>query len=397
MKTPLLIVGLLLAACAVWAQDFSGEWEGWLVQEGKADTFRYALQLAQAGQGVSGTARAETMDGRHAARFQVTGLWDGAQLVLQEVAQLSPQSPAWCMKYATLDCSADGQRLSGPWRADGCTPGQMSLHRPGAPHVGQEAVEGIEGQWSGALSQSDRGYGFYIALNLKADGQGVSYIVSEGSGGSAKMALSYTFDAVSGVLQFEESKVVEREDPDWPWCIKSGSLRFRKEENRLVLDGGWKGFIEGYNLETGPCASGSLYLERALLNPEAVQVQQAVSRPYESDNQRAIKVQRVVEVAGPNLKIKIWDNGTVDGDVATLFLNGERILHQYRVSKRRIAIPVTLSQPSNFLVLHADDLGDIRPNTVAVAIDDGVREQTIIVSSNLEESGALMIRQFKVE
>jgi hypothetical protein len=34
---------------------------------------------------------------------------------------------------------------------------------------------------------------------------------------------------------------------------------------------------------------------------------------------------------------------------------------------------------------------------VAVSIDDGEREQVIIVSSNLEESGAVMIKQFKVD
>lgn len=47
------------------------------------------------------------------------------------------------------------------------------------------------------------------------------------------------------------------------------------------------------------------------------------------------------------------------------------------------------------MVLHADDLGDISPNTVAVSIDDGQREQVIIVSSNLAESGALMIRKIE--
>ena len=44
------------------------------------------------------------------------------------------------------------------------------------------------------------------------------------------------------------------------------------------------------------------------------------------ESKRTIKVERVLEVQSSSIKIKVWDNGTVDGDVATLFLNGERIL-----------------------------------------------------------------------
>jgi hypothetical protein len=191
--------------------------------------------------------------------------------------------------------------------------------------------------------------------------------------------------------------VIKKEDPAWPWCIKSGDLTYRREGSRLVLEGTWEGHIEGYDMASGPCASGTLYLEKPVLTQEIVQTRQAIAEPYQEENQRQIKVQRVLEVSSPNIRIKIWDNGTVDGDIATLYLNGKRILNQHRVSKRRIGIPVTLSQTNNFLVLHADDLGDIRPNTVAVSIDDGEREQVIIVSSNLEESGAVMIKQFKVD
>jgi len=197
-------------------------------------------------------------------------------------------------------------------------------------------------------------------------------------------------------LSFRESEVMQKDDPRWPWCIKTGTLVYRREDNRLVLEGDWEGYIEGHDMESGACASGGLYLEKPVLSREVVQVQEAIEAPYQSEKHRKIKVQRVLEVSKPNIRIKIWDNGTVDGDVATLFLNGDRILHNHRVSKRRIGIPVSLQQSDNFLILHAEDLGDIRPNTVAVSVDDGEREQVIILSSNLEESGAVMIRQFRV-
>ena len=51
----------------------------------------------------------------------------------------------------------------------------------------------------------------------------------------------------------------------------------------------------------------------------------------------------------------------------------------------------------NLLILHAEDLGDIVPNTVAVGIDDGIEMQTIILNSNLAESGAILIQPFARE
>ena len=76
-------------------------------------------------------------------------------------------------------------------------------------------------------------------------------------------------------------------------------------------------------------------------------------------------------------------------------MNGRRVINQYRVNKRKWSIPVEILDGENILILHAEDLGDIPPNTVAVSIDDGVEEQIIVVSSNLEESGAILVQPFE--
>jgi hypothetical protein len=49
------------------------------------------------------------------------------------------------------------------------------------------------------------------------------------------------------------------------------------------------------------------------------------------------------------------------------------------------------------LVLHAESLGSVPPNTIAVSVFDGVKEQTIVLCSNLKESGAVLIRTFQVK
>ena len=290
-------------------------------------------------------------------------------------------------------------RLRERWKADGCTPGDMMLERRKIP-LDEEKEEvippTINGKWTGTLSQSDRDYGFYFEADLHEGRRGQSYIVSEDNGGSAFHKLEWRYDSIFQLLSFKELEVASKTDPRWQWCIKSGTLSFRREASRLVLEGDWNGFIEGYDLDTGPCANGSVYLEKPILTRRIVQKQSMLQQPYEAESKRTIKVERVLEVQSSSIKIKVWDNGTVDGDVATLFLNGERILNEFRVDKRKFGIPVKLNQNDNFLVLHAESLGDISPNTVAISVDDGVKEQIIILSSNLNESGAVMIRKFQV-
>lgn len=399
LLTAFILLGTLVS---LHAQALDGRWEGYLVQTGKTDTFYYQADLQQDGASFSGRSLSKTQDGANEAQFELTGYWDGEKLILQELRQISPSAPQWCIKYATLYQATDNgiPVLSGPWKADGCSPGHLFLRRPTTTvrdTVQKTAAPTVTGKWTGTLSQSDREHGFFFELALEAGKSGTSYIVSEGNGGGAHMQLDWAFDESQAQFSFQESSVIQKDDPAWPWCIKSGDLQYRQEDSRLVLEGWWEGYIEGYDMESGACASGALYLEKPLLTEEVVKTREAIAQPYESANRRTIKVQRVLEVSSPNIRIKIWDNGTVDGDVATLYLNGERILHNYRVSKRRIGIPVTLQQKDNFLVLHAEDLGAIRPNTVAVSVDDGKRDQVIVVSSNLEESGAVMIRKFQVD
>ena len=110
-----------------------------------------------------------------------------------------------------------------------------------------------------------------------------------------------------------------------------------------------------------------------------------------------MKIDKVIQVQSKKLRIKVWDNGTVDGDFVTLLLNGKKILDNYRVDKRKWSIPVEILEGDNFLILHAEDLGDISPNTVAVSIDDGVKEVIIVMSSNLDVSGAILIKPFRFE
>ncbi len=394
-----ILLLLWVSSGVLSAQDFSGQWSGVLTQEGAENHFMYQLTLEKKGNGFSGTACSTTADGSVKVCFLLTGIPDGDELILQEIQQTHPDKPRWCLKYLKLNYSNQNEweTLEGTWTADGCRPGKLRLQK-GTSSIATREEEipfSYLGTWTGYLQQSDRDYGFYYEVILEEGGLGKSHIVSEDNGGSAWHRLKWSVDEAQGRIVIKEEKVEEKTDPRWKWCIKSGQLTFERVGRAYQMLGTWSGYIEGYSPEDGGCAPGQLFLEKPVLTREVERKIEQNNVQYSGKNHREVKIDRVIEVKSETVRIKVWDNGTVDGDVVTIFLNGEQLLDHYRVSKRKWAIPVKLKEADNFIILHAEDLGEITPNTVAVSIDDGFKEEMVLVTSDLRTSGAIMIRKFQ--
>ncbi len=410
------------------SQQQLAEWAGEVTQQGKPTSFHYTLSLTQVNDQVSGTATSSNTDGTGAAKFEVGGKWEGELLILQEVRQLEPENARWCLKHIRLQLVENQgvATLEGTWEAEGCKPGTMKLAvrqlAVGSSAVGswqsgspQSAIANplsfpkgtaIVGRFSGHLTQSDRDYGFYFEMKFEPDGTGTSQITSDGEGGNATHQLRWTFNEAEQRLDFEETAILEESVPSWRWCMKSGSLFYKKEENRRSMAGSWQGYIEGLTPKTGACASGKLYVEQPIFDQKetakAKPGEPALPKPigvsqYETKTKRDVEVERVLEVRSKTVRIRVWDSGTVDGDVLSLFLNGELIVKNYRVTRQKYEAIVKLDKPTNFIILHALNLGSISPNTVAVSVDDGFEEQVVIISSNLATSGAVMIKEFTVK
>lgn len=396
MKYRFAVIGFWMSWCsAAFAQLPAGTWMGWSTQEGVAGQFYYEIELSEQAGKLGGTAISRSPDGKHSARFHLVASLQNRQLLMQEFEQVSPAQPRWCLKMADLQLitRTDSLILEGAWSADQCRPGRIRLAMPRP----QQAATSLIGQWTGHLSQSDRHYGFFYQVQLFADGTGASYIVSEGAGGSARHQLTWA-EETADQITITEKEVTEKTDAQWKWCLKAARLQLRRESLRWVLEGDWSGWIEGHDRTAkGACAPGSVFLEKPVLPDTIVAVSNRQSEAYTVEQDRRVLVGNVIEVYKPDIRIKIWDNGVVDGDMATLFLNGKKILGRYRVTKSKYSIPVKLSAENNVLVLHAESLGSVPPNTVAVSIFDGVKEQTIVLCSNLQESGAVLIRVFQVK
>ncbi len=112
-------------------------------------------------------------------------------------------------------------------------------------------------------------------------------------------------------------------------------------------------------------------------------------------NGRKTETVETVLIKNKKVTIKIWDNDKVDGDIISLNLNGIWILKNYRLKKNVKNILIDLPLDSNELILYAENLGRMPPNTAAISIWNGKEEiKSLVLNSDKGKSEAIKILKF---
>ena len=118
-----------------------------------------------------------------------------------------------------------------------------------------------------------------------------------------------------------------------------------------------------------------------------------VAIPY---NQRAQKVLQTFEVAGDSLVLSFYDNGVVDGDVISVYVNGENIVSNSKLLAVATKKTVHLSNINSneiTLVLVAETLGEMPPNTGLLVVQDGANRYEVRFSADLQTNATLIFKK----
>ncbi len=105
----------------------------------------------------------------------------------------------------------------------------------------------------------------------------------------------------------------------------------------------------------------------------------------------AVKPKYTIEVKSRDLKLSVWDHNQIDGDIISLKAGEQWLITEYELVRRRKTVPYTFTGFSTTVILYAHNLGEIPPNTAAIAIDDGFETQTISLEADMENSEAIEI------
>ena len=113
--------------------------------------------------------------------------------------------------------------------------------------------------------------------------------------------------------------------------------------------------------------------------------------------ERALEVQKEIEVESDSVQVDFYDNGEVDGDSISVFFNDKLLGANLKLSTRSIHMNIGLdsTQEVNTLSMFANNLGSIPPNTALMLIYDGKKRYEVRLSSNLEKNAAVRIKRKK--
>ncbi|MBS1927853.1 MAG: hypothetical protein KIS82_03370 [Ferruginibacter sp.] len=105
-----------------------------------------------------------------------------------------------------------------------------------------------------------------------------------------------------------------------------------------------------------------------------------------------------VVVNSRHLNLKIFDNGTIDGDSVSVFYNGKLLISHQRLSDKPIELNINLdsSVRTHEITLYAENLGSIPPNTAMIIVTAGHKRFELRSKANLEEN-AVLVFEYKPE
>lgn len=194
-----------------------------------------------------------------------------------------------------------------------------------------------------------------------------------------------------------ESAVLQYNVPDnCVPCIKTYDLTLSKNGLEEAMLGEWKGHEMG---NANLCQPGKITLNRSQTAIFPVDV-------FQNDTlanlQKNLKLQnrdkelvKTIAVDTNKIKIELYDNAEIDDDTVTVFLNNTLLLYKKRLTDRPLVLDVDVFPNQNYeLMMYADNLGRIPPNTSLMIITAGKKRYEMRISASEQKSAVV---QFKYE
>jgi len=258
------------------------------------------------------------------------------------------------------------------------------------------AADDLNGIWKGTLTQGPGGCypQYFLELQINSAGDlitGKAYDYYDKSH-FIKMSFTGRYNAQTHRLVLIENKVLQADIPlDCAPCIKTYDLNYARNGNVEELTGDWKGFFSDKHLI---CPPGKIKLQKASISDFPVDVDQndTLSGLQASLHlqPREKEVVKTVTVTTAQIKIELYDNAEIDHDTVTVLINNKLLLYRQMLTDRPLTINFNAFPNTPYeLVMYADNLGDIPPNTALMMVTAGSQKFEVFLSSTEEKSAAV--------
>jgi len=166
-------------------------------------------------------------------------------------------------------------------------------------------------------------------------------------------------------------------------CLGKMQLRLTRKGNMYYLDGKWK----DKSKKLFHCPTLDITFEQQI--KDSIQ-----SKKSDSLVDRITDIQKVIELTSDeadSIKFALYDNGEIDGDTASVYVNDSLMIDRQRLSERPVVFYVSFDKIRQVqkVKLFAHNLGSIPPNTALLIITTRKNRYEITLSSNFSQSGSV--------
>ena len=102
-----------------------------------------------------------------------------------------------------------------------------------------------------------------------------------------------------------------------------------------------------------------------------------------------------LEIESDSIRISFYDNGDVDGDSISVFLDKNPVLTKQGISARALTLYLSLDSAKSVheISMLAENLGAYPPNTALMVITDGINRYEVYLSSTLTQNASVRLRK----
>ncbi len=254
----------------------------------------------------------------------------------------------------------------------------------------------LDGIWKGELTQDPGGcYPRYsVEFQFHFTGNEITGNVYDYYDTSKFVKLSFTgkYDPKSKRMVLTENKVLQFSiPPDCVPCIKTYELKYSVNGPEETLSGEWKGHIMSRQRN---CPPGKIVLRRVLQSDFPADIEQSDSLATIQESihlqPRAKDLVQSFVVAVPQIRVELYDNAEIDNDTITVFVNDKLMLYQKRLTEKPLTLLFNAFPEKEYeLVMYADNLGLIPPNTALMVVTAGKKKFEVFLSSSEQKSAAV--------
>jgi hypothetical protein len=136
--------------------------------------------------------------------------------------------------------------------------------------------------------------------------------------------------------------------------------------------------------------------EEVIVKNEPVKPQETKPKQAAADiNGRIIETIQRVNYTSDSLVITLYDNGEVDGDTVSVLMNGNIIMPMVGLTTKPVRKTIYTKDITDSIqiVMYAENLGSLPPNTGLLIVNDGKDRYEIRFSGDLKKNSAIVFKR----